>query len=55
MNTVEPRFNERSPLYNERFSSARSKLHCKMYGKEHRFNSSRFSQILVITNTIHKR
>ena len=40
MNTVEPRFNERSALYNERFSSARPKLHCKMYGTEPRFNSS---------------
>ena len=51
--TVEPRFDE--PLYNEGFVMTNGFLqpgqnYSKMYGTEPRFN-----EILVITNTIHKR
>ena len=51
---MEPRFNE--PLYNEvlgitkDFNLEPGQNYSKMYGTEHLFN-----EILVITNTIHKR
>ena len=56
--TVEPGFNE--PVYNKVLGITKDFLqpgqnYSKVYGAEPLFNKLRFNEILVITNTTHKR